>query len=502
MSTLTPGCSIRRFAFLLIPGWLWVEPLGGREALCPEAASFSSPPVPSPRPAAATALQHWAFQPFKKVSPPSDSDGSAIHPNDRFIAKQLREKHLQPVPAADRRTLARRIYFDLIGLPPAPEELEEYQRRLKEMREEIQRLENAKKKETEEKLQKLRGELRNLEKSGLPLDLPGAYAVAEGPPVEANIQLKGEPGNPGPTVKRNAPAFLSAERALQIPEGASGRRELAEWLARPDHPLTARVMVNRLWQHHFGKGLVATPSNFGQRGEKPTHPELLDWLAAQFVESGWSIKSMHRLIMTSQSYQRSSSGSPENAERDPGNRSCWRFDRRRLEAESIRDALLGASGELNLERPGPHPFPPVEAWHWTQHNPFKEVYPSKHRSVYLMTQRFQRHPYLALFDGPDANTSTDLRHVSNVPLQALYLMNHPFIDEAARKFAARLLRKRGDARARLKRACLLAWSRQPTPAETEKYLAHLQRLREEAARSSPGRCSRPTSSCLWIEKPP
>src|SRR5262249_54302571 len=280
-----------------------------------------------------------------------------------------------------------------------------------------------------------------------------------------------------PVVKRNVIKFLAGDKLTSIPADASGRRELAQWLTTPQNPLTARVMINRIWQHHFGKGIVPTPSNFGLRGEPPTHPELLDWLAARFIASGWSVKAMHRLILASKTYQLASADDDVNAAADPGNRWYWRFDRRRLDAEALRDAVLAVSGTLDASRPGPHPFPPIRAWGWTQHNPFKDLYPSSPRSVYLMTQRFQRHPYLALFDGPDTNTSTGHRQSSTVPLQALFMMNSPFIREQAEAFARRLLRTTPDRRQRLELACQLAWSRRPRSAEmarNERYLNDCQ----------------------------
>src|SRR5262249_33559768 len=155
----------------------------------------------------------------------------------------------------------------------------------------------------------------------------------------------------GPIVPRGAPAFLAGAKPIAIPEGRSGRLELARWITRPENPLTARVMVNRIWQHHFGKGLVATPSNFGRLGALPTHPELLDCLASRFVAGGGSVKAMHRLILSSRAGQRSSADDPAAAARDPDDRYYWRYDRRRLDAESIRDAILGAGEALDLTRP-------------------------------------------------------------------------------------------------------------------------------------------------------
>jgi hypothetical protein len=313
--------------------------------------------------------------------------------------------------------------------------------------------------------------------------MPGAYAVEEGKAVDVYIQRGGDPDSRGPVVKRGAPRFMRGNKSVEIPPDSSGRLQLARWLTRPENPLTSRVMVNRIWQHHFGKGIVGTPSNFGTRGEPPTHPELLDWLAARFVQSGWSVKAMHRLILSSKTYQLSSGVDASDAARDPANRWYWRYDRRRLDAEAIRDALLTVGGRLDLGRPGPHPFPPMDRWGWTQHNPFKDVYSSNHRSVYLMTQRFQRHPFLALFDGPDTNTTTARRTTSIVPQQALFLMNNPFVREQAEGFARRLLAAATNLRRRIELAHEWAWSRPPQPAELERGRRYIDAYCHELART-------------------
>jgi hypothetical protein len=186
--------------------------------------------------------------------------------------------------------------------------------------------------------------------------------------------------------------------------------------------------------------------------------------------------------MLSRTYQLSSTDSPENAGKDPDNSRHWRFDRRRLDAEALRDAMLSVSGNLDLARPGPHPFPPINQWGWTQHNPFKEIYPSNHRTVYLMTQRIQRHPFLALFDGPDTNHSTEKRTSSTVPLQALYLLNNDFVKAQAEELARNLIAKSSDDAKRIEQAYTLAWSRPPQSAEMEKGLAYLRRYKEELAK--------------------
>jgi Protein of unknown function (DUF1553)/Protein of unknown function (DUF1549) len=292
-----------------------------------------------------------------------------------------------------------------------------------------------------------------------------AYAVAEGQPHDAQIHVRGDPDTRGDVVTRRNLAILGGQ-TLADPS-SSGRLELAEWLASPDNPLTARVMVNRIWQHHFGRGLVATTNNFGLRGEPPTHPQLLDYLARYFIGHGWSVKAMHRLIMMSDAYRRSSvvpdgdESGRSLAAHDPDNRWLSRFSRRRLSAEEIRDAVLAVSGRLDATPGRGHPFPPQQSWGFTQHNPFSAVYDSNKRSVYLMTQRIRRHPFLGLFDGADTAASTGERVTTTVPTQALFFMNNPFLDANADHLAAALSPMRDDA-TRLDRAFRLLFGRPPT----------------------------------------
>ena len=361
--------------------------------------------------------------------------------------------------------------------------------RLTQMQEEIAQLDKQattapadEKKALQERIAKLRHEHLLLQRSGLPADVPGAYAVREGKAQDVAIQKRGDPSQPGVVTPRTGLAFLPGGSALAIPKDQSGRLQLAEWITRPDHPLTARVMVNRIWQRHFGRGLVDTPSNFGTRGSPPTHPELLDYLAAVFVESGWSVKAMHRLILSSKTWQLSSAFDEVNAAKDTGNTLYWRHDRRRLDAEAIRDALLSASGTLNRQRPGGHPFPPISEWRWTQHNQFKAVYDTPHRSVYLMTQRLQRHPFLALFDGPDTNTTTEQRPTSTVPQQALHLMNSAEMQKLAEAFAKRLLGAGSTNGERVRLAYALCYARPATDAEIAHANAYIHQYVEAARR--------------------
>ena len=308
--------------------------------------------------------------------------------------------------------------------------------------------------------------------------LEKAYAVAEGTPHNAQVQRRGDPKNLGEEVPRRFLQILGG-RELSAEEKGSGRLELAEWLTDPKNPLVARVMVNRIWQHHFGKGIVATPSDFGKRGKFPTHPELLDTLATRFIESGWSIKAMHRLIMLSQTYQLSSDGGFQNTRIDPGNEFLWKFNRRRLDAEAIRDSLLYVSGALDLSKGGPHPFPHERTWSFTQHNPFTAAYETKRRSVYLMTQRFQRHLYLSIFDGADPNSSTPERLVTTTPIQALFVMNSPFVHEQADQFAARLIKAQPQNRKRIALAYQLALGRPATSEEIRRGETYLQQSQEK-----------------------
>lgn len=288
---------------------------------------------------------------------------------------------------------------------------------------------------------------------------PVAYGVVEAEPINARIQLRGEPYRLGDEVPRRNLQILGGEPISAGP--GSGRLDLANWITHPSNPLTARVFVNRIWKWHFGRGLVSTPSDFGSRGATPTHPELLDWLAAEFMRCGWSIKAIHRRIMSSKTYQLSSSGDKKNLASDSENRFHWRFTRSPLDAESTRDAILMISGQLNRNTPPSHPFPPVESWAYTIHNPFHGVYASNHRSVYLMIQRNRRHPYLSLFDAADPNQSVAQRLPTTTPSQALFLMNSRFVHEQADSFSQRIDAIPGDIREKIKWAFLVAHGRSP-----------------------------------------
>jgi len=318
------------------------------------------------------------------------------------------------------------------------------------------------------------------------LDL--AYAVSEGERIEnCTVQMKGDPAKPGEVVPRR---FLTVFGGATVPadDKSSGRARLADWLFDAKNPLPARVMVNRLWQQHFGIGVVPTPNDFGKQGKPPSHPDLLDWLASRFIAEGWSMKRMHKLILMSATYRQSgaqfavlsaqSDAAPGTAPLSTENLFSP-FPRRRLEADAIRDTLLLLGNSLDREPAGAHPFPPQSEWKFTQHNPFKAVYDSRKRTVYLMTQRIQRHPYLAIFDGADPSASTPRRVTSTTPLQALFLLNDPLVHEMAEKFAARVCGMEKDEEARVHRAWMLMFSRPPAAEETAQAREFLKTAREK-----------------------
>jgi hypothetical protein len=275
---------------------------------------------------------------------------------------------------------------------------------------------------------------------------------------DVKIHIRGSYSRLGPLVPRRFPVLLAGTNQPPITRG-SGRLQLAEWIASPEHPLTARVMVNRLWQYHFGEGIVRTPSNFGKLGERPTHPELLDYLAREFVRGGWSMKKMHRLLMLSAAYRQSSAADAATLKADPGNLLFGRMNRRRLEAEAIRDNLLAVAGRLDPTAGGPA----------------TRDFSSPRRTLYLMTVRSDRAGFRPLFDVADSTAPVDRRVVSTVAPQALFLLNHPFVLEQTRRLARRELDGSGNDTARIQNVYVLLFGRPPTTAEDQIGRAFLTR---------------------------
>jgi hypothetical protein len=314
--------------------------------------------------------------------------------------------------------------------------------------------------------------------TGLPkvLGLTDAGSTAE----TTRILLRGDAHKPGADV---APGFLAGlhERAPEIAPAAHGtttgrRLALARWITRPDHPLTARVIVNRLWQHHFGRGLVATPSDFGAMGEEPSHPRLLDWLAAELVAQRWSLKALHRLMVTSLAYRRDGQG----GESDPENLYFARQDPRRLEAEPIRDAALAVAGSLNCALGGPSVRPPIEpAVLAGQSRPgngwaTSDAPDAARRSLYVFVKRTLALPELEVLDSPDNADPCPRRPVTTTAPQALTSLNSAFWHDQAGRFADRLRQESGvDSRAQVELAFRLALSRPPSDSECRDSLAFL-----------------------------
>ncbi len=318
-----------------------------------------------------------------------------------------------------------------------------------------------------------------------------APALCEGDGEDEKVFVRGNHQTLGETAPRLQLALFGREAAPAVsgggPSAGSGRRELAVWLSRPDHPLTARVMVNRLWKHHFGAGLVATPDDFGHMGARPTHPELLDWLAVTFVKTGWSIKAMHRLMVLSSTYRMDSGGAGVDAraaKKDPNNALLHRMPVRRLEAEAIRDALLAVSGRLDRRMGGaPVPTHLTEFTRGLGRPASGPLDGDGRRSLYLSVRRNFLSPWMLAFDFPTPFTCMGRRTTSNVPAQALALMNGPFVRQQAGVWAERVLREMPDAppAARVDALYASAFGRPPTAAERAEAVAFVGDGRDLAA---------------------
>jgi mono/diheme cytochrome c family protein len=303
--------------------------------------------------------------------------------------------------------------------------------------------------------------------------------------VEVRLLSRGELNAPGEVVKPGLPSRLTGPRGIP---SEKGRAALADWIASTDNPLTARVIVNRVWQWHFGDGLVRTPNDFGVRGDRPSHPELLDWLAVEFMESGWSLKKLHRRILLSRTYQASSSASSEALRLDPENRLFGRFQPRRVEAEVVWDGIRVAAGTLDRRMFGPPVFPPLDDRElignyrkWSA-SPAGEA---DRRAIYIVTRRSFRFPALGAFDLPDNAASCSQRDRTVVPGQALTLLNNRSVRDQAGAFASRLLRET-DRRPETiaERAWLIAYGRPITAGERKDAVAFLRAREKEGGAQS------------------
>jgi hypothetical protein len=670
------GAALLGLPLLGVALWSAAHSRQGRDD--PGARGHQPPPVeakPNERPAPTETPSDtwWAFAPVKPTEPPADATGWAAGPIDRFVLAKLRERDLSPADPADKRTLLRRVTFDLTGLPPTPEEVdafladdspgayakvvdrllasprygERWGRHWLDVvryadtggfegdylypnawryRDYVIRALNADKPFDRFVQEQVAAD--ELWPEGAARDATGLYCVgpalseaalmpsnqleyewltdaadttgaaflgltfgcarchdhkydpitqrdyyamqaifaASDRPYPEKIRLnrikglngllsdapvpkellndprctvrvedsntglrlfhrqepltihrlaRGEVSKPREVVEPGLPRVLApAESAPDFTRTPPEKRRtiLAKWLTSPENPLTARVLVNRVWGWHFGQALARTPNDFGVQGEPPTHPELLDWLARDFVEHGWSLKRLHRAILLSSTYRMSSiadcglriadskdkadhapppggsSSNPQSAIRNPQsvdaeNRLLWHFPRQRLEGEAIRDTMLACAGTLNLKASGPPVVPPLSAQELTGLFDAKGKWPvtkdpAEHtrRSVYLLARRTFAYPLFAAFDAPELMTSCPQRARTVVPAQALTLLNSPLAREQSAAFARRLLKECRDKPEEIvSRAWRLAFGRAPTPAERERARTFLQK---------------------------
>ena len=323
-----------------------------------------------------------------------------------------------------------------------------------------------------------------------------ALAVSEREQTPTHILRRGNPHLVGREIKPAFPAVLNppAVQMPPVPENAKSsgkRRVFAEWVTSPENPMTARVMVNRIWQHHFGRGIVRSTNDFGQLGTPPTHPELLDWLASEFIASNWRLKAMHKLIMTSNAYRMSAQSDPRGVQQDANNDLFWRFDMRRLTAEEIRDTVLYITGKLNIKMGGPSVFPelpkevlatssrPRSVW---GESPPEEA---NRRSVYVKVKRSLLVPILNQYDQADTDSSCPVRFSTTVPTQSLTMLNGKFINDQAVAFANRMRWEGGvTVEDRVRFGLRLVLCREPEPAEIQQALTFMQELQQHEGLSA------------------
>lgn len=333
-----------------------------------------------------------------------------------------------------------------------------------------------------EQLKALDQQLKELK--GATPELPTAMGVVEGEAKDVPIHVRGSHLSLGRDVARGVPLVLSqGDPALQNPQ-QSGRLELANWLTSKENPLTARVWVNRVWRWHFGKGIVSTTNNFGLLGTEPTHPELLDWLAMEFMKNGWSTKQLHRQMMLSKTYQMSSAYNKQNSEIDPENRFLWRRDQQRMEAEVFRDSVLAASGQLDRSMGGSMLHVKNREFIFNHTSKDETNYATTRRSVYLPVIRNNLYVGFSLFDYTDASVPNGDRSTSTVAPQALYALNSDLVLTAAEKLAERLFEQHADDfEPRVQSLYMISFGRDATPSEVEAVQAYLQSFATPATKT-------------------
>ncbi len=329
-----------------------------------------------------------------------------------------------------------------------------------------------------------------------PKSLQMALAVVEEGKTARDtfVLMRGNAHAPGDRVEPAFPEVLSPPRPVIVPpadgESSGRRRTLADWIASPANPLTARVMANRIWQFHFGRGIVRSTSNFGYQGDKPTHPELLDWLASELAKNGWRMKPIHRMLMLSNTYRMSSQSNPKALAKDPENDHFWRFDMRRLTAEEVRDSILAVDGGLNPKMGGPGIFPTLPAEvlagqsrpgdGWTPSSKSEQ----RRRSVYVFAKRSLMLPILANFDAPEPDFTCPVRFSTVQPTQALGMVNSDFVNGEAHAFADDLLKRaKKTSSDRVRLALLRVLQRNPTPAEVARGVKLIATIRREEGKS-------------------
>jgi len=331
--------------------------------------------------------------------------------------------------------------------------------------------------ETKQELQQLWDHLKNLEKS-LP-KLATAMGVVEGEVQNLKVHIRGDPLKLGTEVSRGVPAVAAFDGQLDVPSTSSGRLELARWFVRPGHPLTARVMVNRVWRWHFGRGIVASTDNFGELGDRPVNGDLLDWLAVRFIESEWSVKALHRMVVLSNTYRQSSDRNTI-AENDVENQFLWRANTRRLEAEAIRDALLAVSGLMDHSLGGSLLHVENRAFLFDHTSKDETTYDSRKRSIYLPVIRNHLYDVFSLFDYADASVTNGNRTTSTVAPQALFALNSDLMLQASEALAEGLLfNQAGSDEERINRLYEIAYSRRASEPESQRAVEFIARFQNE-----------------------